>query len=181
MNDKKEIYRWIIKGRYDIQLLLNDLYWHINANHLELDGHKVRRRIAGLLIGATFSLWRAVFLVDVEQREWGNILLAGEGFLKKVIETNSIGFADEHRMEQRTWVVGYYLNNARFRGVTAIREIEGEIKGGKERNELQEFITLREKLEIGISEEGRHPKEVWDESFEALKRIFLYLSEGRKR
>jgi hypothetical protein len=129
-------------------------------------------------------MWRAVFLVDVDDRGWGNILSGGEGFLKKVIETNAIGFPDEHRVEQRTWVVGYYLNNARFRGVFAINEIEREIskpRNAEQKRRLADWIALREKLEVGISEEGRHPKEVWDESFKGLKQIFAYLTEARKR
>jgi hypothetical protein len=124
---KKELVSWIIQRRYEIQILLNDLYWFISEHRAQIASDTIRRRIAGLLIGGTFSMWRAAFLVDVAKREWIDILEAGEGFLKKVIETNAIGFGDEYRSEQRTWVVGYYLNNARFRGVFAIKEIERQI------------------------------------------------------
>jgi hypothetical protein len=82
-------------------------------------------------VGIAFSLWRAVSLVPEASIEapldtQGALAIANSKdphgtkrviqarkFLKRVIEANAIGFADDDRF--RTWTAGYYVNNAMYR------------------------------------------------------------------
>lgn len=96
------------------------------------------------------------------------------------METNAIGFSDEYSPDKRTWVVGYYLNNARFRGVIALQEIEKHLKAcGKEEKEIEPYKILREKLEVGISEDRQKPRDLWDETYMVLKALFTYIGSLR--
>jgi hypothetical protein len=137
------------------------------------------------MIGATFSLWRAVFLLQVKERKWSNILDAGKEFIERVIETNSISFSDEYSLTKRTWVVGYYLNNARFRAVSSIKELQKTNRDEVPRQKRvaskhvprgqSSLMALRKKLEIGFSEGDRELRAVWDETYDATETIFRHL------
>jgi hypothetical protein len=59
-----------------------------------------------LLIGAAFSLWRAVFLAETV-RDVVQIHESEEGFLLKVITHNAVTFADDQ--SNRHWTVEYYF------------------------------------------------------------------------
>src|SRR6201986_10997 len=65
-----------------------------------------------LLVGALFSLWRAIFLAEATE-DWNAVLNNAETFLEKVIRNNAIGYIDD--WNNRKWSFLYYLNNARFR------------------------------------------------------------------
>jgi hypothetical protein len=68
-----------------------------------------------LLLGATFSLWRAVFYaerIDV-QRNVSTLNTHAEFFLRRLVEDNQIHYSDEKTF--RSWSSGYYLNNAIYR------------------------------------------------------------------
>lgn len=165
-------YSWLVDRRFQIQTQLVDLNSFLANNLTTIEAHKIQRRICGLLIGATFSLWRAVFLTRVGDREWNQILAAGQNFMERVIETNAIGFSDEYNDKNRTWAVGYYLNNARFRVEKSIRELLEAKRGIIPASNRKSLATLLKKLEVGISEEKRQPRDVWDETDRAVKRIF---------
>lgn len=66
-----------------------------------------------LLVGVTFSLWRAIFLADIEIPNRDDVLVRAESFLEKVIRDNAIGYVDD--WNNRQWSFTYYLNNARYR------------------------------------------------------------------
>lgn len=70
--EAEEIYSWIIKGRNDIQLLIKDLYFFLDQNRSMIEQAPTARRVCGLLIGASFSMWRAVFLVNGGTKRMGN-------------------------------------------------------------------------------------------------------------
>jgi hypothetical protein len=60
------------------------------------------RYLLDLLIGAAFSLWRAVFLAETV-RDVVEIHRSQETFLQKVITDNAINFADDR--DNRAWTV----------------------------------------------------------------------------
>lgn len=104
----EEDLRWLVRSRSEIQALCLSLYEVREGDHLE----PPQSHVYQLLVGAAFSLWRAVFLSD-EGREEPAIQKSAREFLKEVIETNAVSFGTDRA--QKTWVFGYYLNNAFFR------------------------------------------------------------------
>jgi hypothetical protein len=98
---------WLVAARNEIQSLMLRLH-----QRRGLDPNT--RQFA---IGAAFSLWRAVFLIANDDTDRllteSCIGTAADEFLRKVIETNNIGFIDE--WTNRTWSGGYYVNNAMYR------------------------------------------------------------------
>lgn len=105
--------RWLVEARNKTQSLMADLYEAFPCEHVSVD-ETLRDRLH-LMLGAAFSLWRAVFLISPEDSERSFADLEGDAreFLKRVIDTNAITFNDELRW--RAWSGGYYLNNARQR------------------------------------------------------------------
>jgi hypothetical protein len=69
-------------------------------------------KISNLLIGASFSFWRAAFLLDTK-RGSGQISADGKKFLETVLGDNAVSYGTDRNL--RAWSVGYYLNNARYR------------------------------------------------------------------
>jgi hypothetical protein len=67
---------------------------------------------AQALVGAAFSLWRAVFLAEKEG-SLGASLVHSIKFLEKIVRTNAIAFPQE--MEANEWTFNYYLNNCHYR------------------------------------------------------------------
>jgi len=65
-----------------------------------------------LLVGAVFSLWRAIFLVDAAD-DWDSVLTNAERFLERVIRHNAITYMDD--WNNRKWSFLYYLSDTHFR------------------------------------------------------------------
>jgi len=113
---------WLVDSRNKIQSLMLRLYRL--AQDPDVNEAKRPENLHDL-IGAAFSLWRAVFLAnakalnseqDPEGKKRGprqKLDKDAADFLKRVIDTNAISFVDDLRFG--SWTVGYYLNNARFR------------------------------------------------------------------
>jgi hypothetical protein len=93
---------------------------------------------------------------DVE-RKTSDLAQHANQFLKRVIDTNAITFADELR--ERQWSSGYYLNNARYR-TRSLLEDHKEIK-----------------LRASIS--NANLKDVWNETFDALQKAFVKFKADR--
>jgi hypothetical protein len=130
--------QWMVESRNKIQsLMLRLLKARANPSTGEWQ----------FMVGAAFSLWRAVFLAhpnDGWQTRGEDIEENAATFLRKVIETNSVSFGDD--LSNRVWSGGYYINNARFR--LGIRSTEA--KGPRMRTD-----PLRK---------------LWDEAFAELDR-----------
>jgi hypothetical protein len=105
--------RWLVAARNEIQNLMADLYERFPTKGDSIDAAFEKR--LHLMVGAAFSLWRAVFLVVPEdtERSLTDIGAHARGFLKRVIDTNSIQFGDD--LKWQVWSSGYYLNNAKHR------------------------------------------------------------------
>ncbi len=101
---------WLVERRSQIQKFLLELYEF--DQELAPEEREAYHPVFGLLAGAGFSLWRAVFL-SVKQRTMRETINDASRLLKILIETNAIGFPQDRETEQ--WMVGYYDNNAIFR------------------------------------------------------------------
>lgn len=107
---------WAIEQRAEIQRTLLALYKCIETHHVSTsDVH--HQHMLNHLVGAAFSLWRAVFLADTF-RNYGNIQADQKRFLEKVITDNAITFSDDKT--NNNWTVGYYLENAKLRLAQAV-------------------------------------------------------------
>src|SRR5258708_1169848 len=116
MNSDREIdisrLSWLVDRRCSIQQALLDVLKLMRDKNLTASDDDSVKRIASLLVGTGFSLWRAVFLSH-PQRKWEMNLQDATAYLQKVIQTNTIAFGDDLRMDG--WAFAYYLQNAHLR------------------------------------------------------------------
>jgi hypothetical protein len=123
---------WLVKNRSDIGAVMLRLYG-VASKHHPVPENDARSALIQLLIGTTFSLWRAVFLLGRPRDREASHQAAVE-FLKIVVRDNTIGFPQDR--SGAPWTGGYYLGNALLR----LREMEpllGEL-GLKRPDELDE-------------------------------------------
>jgi hypothetical protein len=100
------------------------------------------------LIGAAFSLWRAVFLAETFRTD-ETIHQGQEAFLAKVISDNSITFGDDKI--NRAWAVGYYLDDAKLRIERASAYADHHLKTDSRRYVLRN-LRLRGTLGVSLTE-----------------------------
>jgi hypothetical protein len=112
----------------------------------------------GALVGAAFSLWRGAFLSDIT-RSWERILDTANDLLKTVLICNSVPFSTDRAT--RDWMMGYYLNNARYR-LAAARD---NLRSDPETPAFRRFAELHQH---GITDVDRQPTEIWDTFFDVF-------------
>jgi hypothetical protein len=124
----------------------------------------------GRMVAAAFSLWRSAFLTDV-RRDRETIYKHTMEFTEKVLKTNAITFADDHRMCELT--VGYYNSNARYR---LERMYHYHI-------EYQQIPSLRKIYDLRKEDvEKIDQRKMWDTYFEALSDCFdLFMNNWKAR
>jgi len=130
--------RWLVDRRNTIQSLLLRL--------LEIKPQPTRGEWQ-FLVGAAFSLWRAVFLVHEEDVDGGDNIVeeTTEKLLRRVIETNAIGFNDDRTLH--AWSGGYYVNNAFLRlGLRTAEAGTGKRATSLRREWDEAFAALEEKV-----------------------------------
>lgn len=128
---------WAIEQRAEIQRTLLALYRFVLSNEPStLDQHT--RHLLNHLIGAAFSLWRAVFLAHTF-RDLDTIHASQEKFLLKVITDNAITFPDDKANSH--WTVGYYLENGKLRLSSAITYCDAHL-GTKLTKDLTASLPL---------------------------------------
>jgi hypothetical protein len=109
----REDVEWQIERRLAIQTLLLDMHtFLVNEKGFPYTQNDSHWNAMGRMVAAAFSLWRSAFLTNVD-RERPTIYKHTIEFIEKVLEHNSITFADDHRMCELT--VDYYNSNARYR------------------------------------------------------------------
>jgi hypothetical protein len=135
LEDRRDL-DWLVEARNRIQSLMLRLL-------VRWDELPSYRRQA--VLGATFSLWRAVFLLvrDAEQA-LDLVDEAARKFLDRVVRTNAVTFSDD--MRTRAWSSVYYVENA----VQRIQNLTGH-----------EFAAY------GSSPIGT-VRDAWNEAFEQL-------------
>jgi hypothetical protein len=102
---------WLVPARSRIQ----DSLRRLHQISLYYDEHPEQSdseqcAIYLLLLGAGFSLWRAVFQAHTDLSRGKNLEAAGE-FLETLVHDNAVSYLTE----KNSWSFGYYLNNAKFR------------------------------------------------------------------
>jgi hypothetical protein len=102
---------WAIEQRAEIQRTLLALYEYGTTFGPE-GSDRFKLTLFSDLVGAAFSLWRAVFLAD-QSRDFGEVHEKATDFLRRVVTTNAITFGDDKA--NSAWSVGYYLDNAKLR------------------------------------------------------------------
>lgn len=151
-------YEWAIPQRTKSQEFLLEIYKYLQSNPtIETDA--TSRAVFALLVGAGFSLWRAVFLAQ-PQREWEGpkgIIQGAKDLLSKVLENNAILYGDEKKIEG--WSVGYYLNNAYYRIDSAIQRLSDhdKVEALNKVDALSKFLHQKQR---GITSDS--PRVVWD-------------------
>jgi hypothetical protein len=116
-----------------------------------------------LLVGAAFSLWRAVFLAPKNPTSRLAILKKGRKFLEKFLRDNSISYGDEKN--NREWSFGYYLNNVRFRLFHSKRIQSGTDDWGSEYEWLKDPLGA----DMDIEEQWQKHIEVFEEELREFK------------
>jgi hypothetical protein len=116
---------WAVPARGRVQTTMLELHKLGGHNPIKQFGNGSLAAIYNLLVGASFSLWRASFLADVPEdpefvRETS--LAHAAKFLNKVLTDNTFTFA--HDQVTNAWTFGYYLNNARFRLTDACQRLK---------------------------------------------------------
>jgi hypothetical protein len=108
---------WLVDARNVIQILILDLHWlYLQAPPPDDNPETIAwAHRWQLVVGTSFSLWRAVFLVDPDDIERPIVETAAiaDKFLLRIITTNNVSFTDDYN--NREWSGGYYMNNVRFR------------------------------------------------------------------
>jgi hypothetical protein len=159
---------WLTENRSRNQRSALELYRILKLHPMMSHEHLA---VAHLMVGISFSLWRAVFLGDFrgpEHRDGDKEISAGaEAFLEIIIRDNAIGFPQDK--STREWTFGYYVGNAQFR-LRLIHEMDPSILSAFKITALPPV-----KSDLGA------PKWLWEQCQsaldEAMQRLGVVLSE----
>jgi hypothetical protein len=154
-------YKALVENRALIQRLLLHLHRYVSDKYedgsLATDLH--HRDPALLLVGAEYSLWRAVFFVYAT-RDWEHAVEQAAEFLEKVVRDNAINYPQDSATKD--WSVGYYLNNAYFRLRDAVEKLEVP-------EDEEPFKSFLDQMAQGIVETD--PIEVWEKAYCVAKKL----------
>lgn len=124
---------WLINGRDRNQRQNAELLKLLKDCKVTLKKNKELLGVAHLLVGTSFSLWRAVFLGNI------GVTVVGEPpkeiyphaieFLQNIIVNNTIGYPQDR--DANHWTFGYYLNNACYRLIEIRKRNMGILKRSK--------------------------------------------------
>jgi hypothetical protein len=140
--------RWAVDQRAEIQRTLLALYEYVRSISPTSGYAEPKVYILDHLIGAAFSLWRAVFLAETFRTD-ESIHQSQEAFLAKVISDNSITFGDDKI--NRAWTVGYYLDDAKLRIERASAYADHHLKADSRRHVMQ-YLRLRGTMGVPLTE-----------------------------
>jgi hypothetical protein len=119
MSDQPD-FSWLVVQRSEAQRLLLKLY-QFGTEEPERLADELTRSVYHLLVGAAFSLWRAVFLIEPETSTQETVDHSVQ-FLELLVRDNTINYTQDRNT--RAWTAGYYLNGAFFRLTEAIARLE---------------------------------------------------------
>jgi hypothetical protein len=152
---------WAIEQRSEIQRTLLALYEYVRG-HEFCRSQPYTLSLLDELIGAAFSLWRAVFLAD-KRRDYEAAQAGQEDFLERLITTNIITF--EADKANSAWSVSYYLENAKMR----------ILRGSVSASSNSPHPSLDE-IEPLLASMGSHDVEFirheWESTHSALRMLF---------
>jgi hypothetical protein len=178
MADKKSGLEWQIDARSRIQRLMFDLYAFLDRysefpnenSELRIDEQELCWTNMAWMVDAAFSLWRSAFLTDAV-RDRRVVYEHMKDFMKRLLEVNTITFADDHRM--RALSVGYYNANARYR----LERLYSNNPVLLEKHSIQALDQLKkEKVDLAKQDQSK----LWDVYFEALLDTFNWFHKDWK-
>lgn len=155
MKDAEDL-AWLVQRRSEVMSLAMRLY-KIATEEPEGPFPPVLQ----LLLGAVFSLWRAVFLADA-QRPAGEVSGQALEFISTLIEDNAINYRQDKAAN--AWTVGYYLNNAFFRLDLAYEKL----KATTERSvAIKAFLDQQRRS----GDPTPNPREDWTTAYAAAEEV----------
>ena len=164
-------FEWLVSERARIQELSLRLLNLMKSRQATIFANGVYMEAVLLMIGAAFSLWRAVFLAHSKQTTGANFE-AGQQLIEKVVRHNAIGYFDDVALQ--TWSFGFYLYNCRFR----LQQMPSSLDLG-----ITSLSWLNATLPIDSPAQLEWTKhfEALEEAFNALERHVLDWSIGEVR
>jgi hypothetical protein len=163
---------WLVEQRSKNQTFLLDLctFGKTNEEHLIQDSDS--RTAFQFLVGAAFSLWRAVFLAESETDS--KVLLdQSTKFLETLVADNAIGYYQDKSM--KAWTAGYYLNNAYFRLAEVIDTLGPFGVSGQGGSVPTEFVQFLEFDQGSMVSSDR--QRAWDVAHAAASQALVVLRE----
>ena len=112
---------WLVESRSRNQHVCLKLFLVLKDNEKQIKNKSEHENNAQALVAIAFSLWRAVFLSDVEIESATVVLAAAQSFLGNLILHNTVAY--QHDRTTRDWAFIYYVNNARYRLESISREL----------------------------------------------------------
>lgn len=109
---KNEHLKWLVKSRSQNQksaFRIRQILREYNSKVMDEPGNQ---NIADDLVAINFSLWRAVFLTELEAGI-ENVIPHALKFLDELIENNTITYNQDKNSKE--WSFIYYMLNAKFR------------------------------------------------------------------
>jgi hypothetical protein len=161
---------WAIDQRAEVQRTLLGLYEFVSRNPVEGIPTVPDQYILNHLIGAAFSLWRAVFLADTF-RDHVTIHRDQKAFLEKVISDNAITFADDKN--NRHWTVDYYLENAKFR-IAQASTMSDHYNKTKTHADVMQFLRIKGTMGVELT------RYEWESAHYALRVMLKVLDPSTK-
>lgn len=169
-------FQWLVERRSQIQRTLLNLHECPPSKLLSPDGDgPILGWAWGFLVGAAFSLWRAVFLAETaitDEDSWPKIHAHARTFLKDLIETNTIVFSKDQ--STRVWSCRYYLHNAYCKILAAVERLRPAAFAERALATL-EVVAVLQQLETGFSNTSR--RDLWDKAFGALVVLVALLTD----
>ena len=86
---------WLVESRSKNQQICLKLFLVIKDNEPKIRSSGKNQNNAQSLIAVAFSLWRAVFLSDVESGAIGSLMLAVQSFLGNLIPHNAVAYTNK--------------------------------------------------------------------------------------
>jgi hypothetical protein len=155
---------WLLSRRADIQRFMVNLRFFSDGKP-DLSRPESNGLIYGHLVAIAFSLWRAAFLA-AHPRDWETTFGNINPFLTKLITDNSFLFPDEK--DSGSWMVTYYLQNARLRLLHASKHL-------KDVDAIYfEYQTLIDNIGEQFSADA---KDEWDKLMNVTKLLFSHLAQ----
>lgn len=155
MPNSEADFEWLIDARRNIQLDLLALHTMAERHPTHLQGQHLAA--FSTLVSAAFSLWRAAFLSDIEQKR-AHVFNAATNLLNELLTTNAIPFSMDLRLSD--WMFGYYLQNAVERLARAKKMLEAPVS--------TDFTELDRMHQHGLFDIDRSPRELWSTLRSAL-------------
>lgn len=110
--DQLDHMRWLVRQRSKNQECCLKLYCLLEANQTAWRNDKYFWA-AQAMVGAAFSLWRAVFLGDKKEATKKAVLEHSMNFLESVIADNAVSYVTDKKNNE--WTFNYYVESARSR------------------------------------------------------------------